>query len=71
MDEDGYVYFKERMGDTFRRKGENVSLVEVENIISKALNFAPCIAYEVAIPGNNFKFSITLAAKVYLRVFSH
>lgn len=51
MDEDGYLYFKDRSGDTFRWKGENISTGEVENTISKVLGLASCIVYGVQIPG--------------------
>lgn len=54
MDEDGFLYFKDRFGDTFRWKGENVSSTEVENILSKLLDFASCIVYGVEIPGEKF-----------------
>lgn len=54
MDEDGFLYFKDRSGDTFRWKGENVSSTEVENILSKLLDFASCIVYGVEIPGEKF-----------------
>ena len=33
MDEDGYLYFKDRLKDYIRRRGENVSSVEVERTV--------------------------------------
>ncbi|XP_076237411.1 fatty acid transport protein 1 [Calliopsis andreniformis] len=50
-DEFGYLYFKDRTGDTFRWKGENVSTSEVEAIISNLINYRDCIVYGVEIPG--------------------
>jgi solute carrier family 27 fatty acid transporter 1/4 len=47
----GYVYFCDRLGDTFRWRGENVATVEVENVISKHLNSAECFVYGVQVPG--------------------
>jgi len=51
MDEFGYLYFKDRTGDTFRWKGENVSTTEIEAIISNILQLADCVVYGVEIPG--------------------
>jgi carnitine-CoA ligase len=34
MDEDGYFYFADRKRDVIRRRGENVSSMEVENVIN-------------------------------------
>ncbi|XP_034186929.1 fatty acid transport protein 1 [Osmia lignaria lignaria] len=50
-DEFGYLYFKDRTGDTFRWKGENVSTSEVEAIISNIINYRDCVVYGVEIPG--------------------
>ncbi len=33
MDEDGYLYFKDRLKDYIRRRGENISSVEVERTV--------------------------------------
>ena len=51
MDDYGYVYFKDRTGDTFKWKGENVSTMEVEAIISNVLKLRDCVVYGVDIPG--------------------
>lgn len=50
-DELGYLYFKDRTGDTFRWKGENVSTSEVEAIISNFINYKDCIIYGVEVHG--------------------
>ncbi|KAK7057005.1 hypothetical protein SK128_012334 [Halocaridina rubra] len=51
MDHEGYLYFKDRTGDTFRWKGENVATSEVENVISKVANDTDIVVYGVEIPG--------------------
>jgi len=50
MDEKGYLYFKDRCGDTFRWKGENVSTTEVERIIQKIVGFKDAVVYGVTVP---------------------
>ncbi|XP_045126369.1 long-chain fatty acid transport protein 4-like isoform X2 [Portunus trituberculatus] len=51
MDDEGYLYFKDRTGDTFRWKGENVSTIEVENVISRVTGLSDVIVYGVEVPG--------------------
>ncbi|XP_062129984.1 long-chain fatty acid transport protein 1 isoform X1 [Drosophila sulfurigaster albostrigata] len=49
-DERGYLYFKDRTGDTFRWKGENVSTSEVEAQLSNLVGYKDTIVYGVSIP---------------------
>jgi len=51
MDEYGYMYFRDRTGDTFRWRGENVSTSEVEAIISNVVNLNDAVVYGVEVPG--------------------
>lgn len=50
-DEFGNLYFKDRTGDTFRWKGENVSTSEVEAVISNIVNYKDVVVYGVEIWG--------------------
>ncbi|KAM6957643.1 long-chain fatty acid transport protein 1a [Aplochiton taeniatus] len=51
MDELGYMYFRDRSGDTFRWRGENVSTTEVEGTLSSLLGQADVAVYGVTVPG--------------------
>ncbi|CAB3410048.1 unnamed protein product [Caenorhabditis bovis] len=46
----GYVYFKDRTGDTFRWKGENVSTTEVEAILHPIRGVSDATVYGVEVP---------------------
>src|SRR3984957_18817235 len=48
----GFFYFVDRVGDTFRWKGEKVSTSEVAEIILACPGVVEAIAYGVAIPGS-------------------
>ena len=55
QDSEGYVYFIDRIGDTFRWKGENVSTAEVEQRLAEAPGVREVIAYGVPVPGQDGK----------------
>jgi fatty-acyl-CoA synthase len=50
-DERGYFYFVDRVGDTFRWKGENVSTMEVAETIAACPGVVEAVVYGVTIPG--------------------
>jgi fatty-acyl-CoA synthase len=52
-DESGYFYFVDRVGDTFRWKGENVSTTEVADTISACSGVIEAVVYGVTIPGTD------------------
>ncbi|XP_028310713.1 long-chain fatty acid transport protein 1a [Gouania willdenowi] len=50
MDDLGYMYFRDRSGDTYRWRGENVSTTEVEGILSGLLGQTDVAVYGVSVP---------------------
>lgn len=49
----GHAQFVDRLGDTYRWKGENVSTTEVENILLKHPSISEAVAYGVEIRNTN------------------
>uniref|UniRef100_W5KGK8 Very long-chain fatty acid transport protein n=1 Tax=Astyanax mexicanus TaxID=7994 RepID=W5KGK8_ASTMX len=62
MDECGYMYFRDRTGDTFRWKGENVSTTEVEGTLSRLLDMKDVVVYGVEVPGVEGKAGMAAVA---------
>ena len=52
-DHKGFFYFVDRIGDTFRWKGENVSTSEVADVICEFPGIEQANVYGVAIPGTD------------------
>jgi fatty-acyl-CoA synthase len=59
-DRAGFYYFVDRLGDTFRWKGENVSTLEVANALSAAPGVEDVTVYGVAVPGADGKAGMAL-----------
>ncbi|MBV9289706.1 MAG: long-chain-acyl-CoA synthetase, partial [Hyphomicrobiales bacterium] len=50
-DADGFYYFVDRIGDTFRWKGENVATLEVEMALRACPGVTDAVVYGVTVPG--------------------
>ncbi|MGY4532686.1 citronellyl-CoA synthetase [Pseudomonas sp. TE3786] len=64
-----HTQFVDRLGDTFRWKGENVSTTEVENALGAFTGIEDAVVYGVEIPGTNGRCgmaALRLAAELQL-----
>ncbi|XP_005113163.1 long-chain fatty acid transport protein 6 [Aplysia californica] len=53
LDKEYFLYFQDRIGDTFRWKGENVSTTEVANVVTGASFLEDANVYGVSVPGHD------------------
>ncbi|CAA94602.3 long-chain-fatty-acid--CoA ligase [Caenorhabditis elegans] len=60
----GYVYFKDRTGDTFRWKGENVSTTEVEAILHPITGLSDATVYGVEVPQREGRVGMASVVRV-------
>jgi fatty-acyl-CoA synthase len=60
VDGAGYYYFVDRIGDTFRWKGENVSTLEVANVVAAAPGVKDAVVYGVSVPGQDGRAGMAL-----------
>jgi fatty-acyl-CoA synthase len=52
-DSRGFFYFVDRVGETYRWKGENISTMEVLSALTKAPGVLEGVVYGVAVPGTD------------------
>ena len=59
VDAQGYFYFIDRIGDTFRWKGENVATSEVNDAIRNCPGVLDAVTYGVAVPNADGRAGMT------------
>jgi acyl-CoA synthetase (AMP-forming)/AMP-acid ligase II len=62
-DSEGYYYWSDRIGDTFRWKGENVSTTEVSQTLSDCKTIADVVVYGVEVPNTDGKAGMAAVVK--------
>lgn len=60
VDAAGYFFFVDRIGDTYRWKGENVSTLEVANVLSASPCVRDAVVYGVNVPGYDGRAGMAL-----------
>lgn len=63
-DADGRWFFLDRLGDTFRWKGENVSTAEVSEVLGRYPGVSEATVYGVSLPGHDGKAGM---AAIYIQ----
>nr|XP_060636669.1 long-chain fatty acid transport protein 2-like [Anolis sagrei ordinatus] len=58
QDHEGFIYFQDRVGDTFRWKGENVATTEVEATLVEVDFIQEVNVYGVPVPGHEGKIGM-------------
>ncbi|XP_032417158.1 very long-chain acyl-CoA synthetase isoform X1 [Xiphophorus hellerii] len=61
IDKDNFIYFQDRVGDTFRWKGENVATTEVSDILSMSDCLQEANVYGVQVPGHEGRAGMSAA----------